>query len=156
MRYLAAVLLSLVACGGSGHRVLKWTGSTTGEDVIITLDSNGEGTYATVVDGTPDEPERVKLSESQVGEVGELFRTRNACAFKHDPTYAPPPGEPQTTVELTFADLNCVVTLYNGEWQRGEARDLFETMRSLKPLRQRGPKKNREINPRAQQSKHAL
>lgn len=159
MRHLAAalLLLPLVACGGgSRYRVLKWTGSTTGEDVIFTLDNKGEGAYSTLVDGAPDDPERVVLNEDQVNEIGDLFRSKNACTFKHDPSYAPPPGEPQTTVELSFKDLNCTVTLYNGEWQRGDKRELFETMRSMKPLRQRGPKKNREINPRSQQSRHSL
>jgi hypothetical protein len=65
----------------------------------------------------------------------------------HDPAYTPVANEGQTTVELSIDDLQCTVTLYDLEWQR-KAKNIVETMRSMRPLNNHKKKGQRPLDPR--------
>ncbi|HET7506505.1 MAG TPA: hypothetical protein VFK02_36045 [Kofleriaceae bacterium] len=131
MRYL--VLFALAACGAKPP-VVSWVSTGTGLTERITLASNGRGSYVSVSNGAVDKDERLELTGDQFGELKELFRSKHACELAHDPAYTPVPDESSVTLELSFPDLRCKVTLWDIEWQH-QAREIVETMRSMRPLR---------------------
>ena len=49
--------------------------------------------------------------------------------------YKPVAGEAKISLELAFPDQRCKVALWDLEWQRGPAKEITETMRSMRPLR---------------------
>lgn len=105
----------------------------------IEITSSGEGTYMRTSNGTQDKKEQVILTKDQFHELTELFRAQHACELAHDPTYTPAPDEGQTTLELAFPDQHCKIVLWDVEWQRGGAREITETMHSMRPLRPSRP-----------------
>jgi hypothetical protein len=144
------LLLGLVACG-SRQTVVVWGGAsnTPGEIERVEVGSDGESRYLTVADGVETASERVALSKDQVRELDEMIREKHACALVHDPAYTPSPNEIQITLDVRFPDQHCTVTLYELEWLRGAAREIAETMRSMRPIRKPGVKpQNRRLNPR--------
>jgi hypothetical protein len=142
------VLISLAGCGSS-HPVVVWGGAASGINERIVIGSSGESNYAIINDGVSDEPERLVLSRSQVSELGDMLRGHDACKLAHDPAYQPSADEGQTTLQLSFDDLKCSVTLYDLEWQRDAAREITETMLSFRPHHKPGEKnKSRPLNPR--------
>jgi hypothetical protein len=142
------ILLALVACG-SRQTVVVWGGSAAGEHGRMEIGSNGESRYVTVADGAEIASERVVLTKDQVRELDELIRAKHACELVHDPAYTPSPDEIQITLEVTYPDQRCKVTLYELEWLRGPAREIAETMQSMRPIRKPGKKPEpRRLNPR--------
>jgi hypothetical protein len=112
-----------------------WVTSGTSASERIEIAANGEGQYTSAIDGVPEKDERVSLSREQVNELAELLRTQHACELAGDPAYTPVPGEGKTTLELAFPDQHCKVVLWDFEWQRGRAKEITETMHSMRPLR---------------------
>lgn len=100
----------------------------------IELGSSGDGSYTSALGGAQEKSERLTLTRDQFAELEELFRTQKACQLAHDPSYTPGPEEGQTTLELAFPDQHCTVVMWNAEWQRGSAREITETMHSMRPL----------------------
>jgi hypothetical protein len=145
VKYLPLLLSALVAC--SRHPVIVWGGASTGENIEIVIDSGGRGSYKTSSAGVEDLDEALAFTKGQVRELEEEFRSHHVCELVHDPSYTPAENEGQTTLELMFDDLTCKVTLYDLEWQRGNARDIAQTMRSMRPLRTQ-KRKNRTLDPR--------
>jgi len=140
VRYL--VVIVLMGCAAK-QAVVKWATVAPTTTERIELRSSGEGSYTKTTDGVPASSERVSLSPDQLAELAELFRTQKACQLAHDPAYTPAPDEGQTTLELAFPDQHCTVVLWNTEWQRGSAKEITETMRSMRPLRRSGPAPDR-------------
>jgi hypothetical protein len=136
VKYL--LLLALAACG-SRPPVITWASSGTVVTERIVLANNGNGQYTSMTGGAVDKDERLSLTTDQFNELVEMLRSRHACQLAHDPAYTPVPNESTITLELALPDLRCKVELWDLEWQR-QARDIFETMRSMRPLR---PKKAR-------------
>jgi hypothetical protein len=134
MRRLALVTIALFACG-SNHPVVKWARSGTGVTERIELKSSGDGSYVSTLNGVEDKNERVILTKDQVEELAELFRSKKACELTHDPAYTPAPEEGEITLELAFPDLHCKIVLWALEWQQPRAKEIAETMQSMKPLR---------------------
>lgn len=132
MRYL--LLLALAACGPT-RVVLKWWSTGAGTNERIELKSSGHGNYISTNNGVVEKDEPVILTDDQVHEIDELFRTQGACQLHHDPEYTPRSDEGQTTLELMFPDQACKVVLWNTEWNRGRAQPIAETMHSMRPLR---------------------
>lgn len=132
------VLLALVACS-AGKPVVRWTSAGLGATERIEIKSSGDGNYTSTINGMKNRDERVVLSKTQVEEIDELFRTQGACQLAHDPAYTPVADEGQTTLELLFPDQTCKIVLWNREWDRGNARPIAETMRSMRPLRPQPP-----------------
>jgi hypothetical protein len=132
MRYL--LLLVLVGCA-SGTPVVRWTTTGVGLTERIELSGSGNGNYVSTLNGVEDRNERVILSGAQIDELNELLRSHGACELRHEPDYKPGPDEGQTTLELAFPDQKCKVVLSNGEWQRGRAQAISETMRSMRPFK---------------------
>jgi hypothetical protein len=130
MRYLWLILLA--AC--SPHRaVVIWVSARAGGEERIEVRSNGDIQYMATNGGVEDKPESaMRLTKDQVRELGDLLRSQRACELTHDPGYAPEVDESQTTLAIAFPDQQCKVTLWNGEWQRGRARDIADTMRSMR------------------------
>ena len=128
------VLLALAACGSS-HPVVRWNSTGIGVNERIEIKSSGDGSYLSTNNGLREREERVVLSEAQVQELDELFRSHGACQLKHDPAYQPAPDEGKATLELSFPDQTCKIELWNLEWARGPAQSIAETMKSMRPLR---------------------
>jgi hypothetical protein len=114
---------------------VTWGSSTQSTTERIEFASGGEGSYTHTSNGVEDKHERVSLTKDQLHELLELFRTQHACELAHDPTYTPAPDEGQTTLELALPDQHCKIVLWDTEWLRGPARDITETMRSMRPVR---------------------
>jgi len=112
-----------------------WGSSSLSATERIEFTSSGEGSYTHASSGVQDKHERVSLTNEQFRELIELFRTQHACELAHDPTYTPAPDEGQTTLELALPDQHCKIVLWDTEWRRGRARDITETMHSMRPLR---------------------
>jgi hypothetical protein len=132
------VLVTLAACS-LGNPVVRWTSAGIGVNERIEIKSSGDGSYTSTVNGVKNRDERVVLSKAQVEEIDELFRAQGACQLAHDPAYTPVANEGQTTLELLFPDQTCKIVLWNREWDRGSARSIAETMRSMRPLRPQQP-----------------
>lgn len=132
MRYL--VLLLLAACGPS-RVVVKWWSTGAGTNERIEIKNSGHGNYTSTNNGVVEKDELVILTDDQVHELHELFRSQGACQLHHDPEYTPLSDEGQTTLELAFPDQACKVVLWNTEWNRGRAQPITETMHSMRPLR---------------------
>lgn len=148
MKYV--LLLGLVACG-SHQTVVVWGRASTGPEEVaqVEVGSNGESRYVTLANGVETASERVVLSKDQVRELDEMIREKHACELVHDPAYTPAPDEIQLTLDVRFPDQRCKVTLYELEWRRSPARDVAETMRSMRPIHKPGVKPpNRPLNPR--------
>ena len=136
MRYLS--LLILAGCGAK-HPVVTWANMGKGVTERIELQSSGDGNYTSTIDGQPHKDQRVILSKEQIEELQEMLRSKRACELAHDPAYTPAPDEGQTTLELAFPDQHCKVVLWNLEWQQGAAKDIAETMQSMRPLKPKPP-----------------
>lgn len=132
MRYLS--LIALVACTPK-HPVVTWGSSSMGMSERIEIAGDAQGSYTHTTNGVEDKNERLSFTNDQFRELIELFRTQHACELAHDPTYTPVPDEGQTTLELAFPDQHCKIVLWDAEWQRGPAREITETMHSMRPLR---------------------
>jgi hypothetical protein len=132
VKYL--VLAALAACGPK-PAVVTWVSSITGVDEHVVVRSNGDVSFTSSSD---DKAEHLSLLKEQVQELAELFRAQRACELTHDPDHRPAPDEGQTTLEIAFPDQRCKIVLWNREWQQGRAREIAETMRSLRPLRSHG------------------
>jgi len=143
VRYL--LLVTLVACGPK-PAVVMWTTTTASTTEHLELTSGGRGQYTTARDGVKDKDEPVALSTDQISELAELFRAQHACELTSDPAYTPVPDEGKTTLELAFPDQRCKVVLWDLEWQHGRAREIADTMRSMRPLRSQRPE--RKLDPR--------
>src|SRR5262245_24571697 len=133
MRYLPLLAITLAACGPK-QPVVTWARTGTGVTERIELLSSGDGNYTSSINGV-DKNERVVLSKDQVNELDELLRSKRACELSHDPAYTPGPEEGQTTLELAFPGLTCKVVMSTFEWQQGSAKEIAETMQSMRPLR---------------------
>ena len=144
MRYL--ILIALVGCAAK-RAVVKWATVAPKATERIELRSSGDGSYTSTTEGIETKSERVVLSPDQLAELAELFRTQKVCQLVHDPAYTPGPEEGQTTLELAFPDQHCTVVLWNTEWLRGSAKEITETMHSMRPLRPQGPARDR-LQPR--------
>lgn len=136
MRYL--LLVALVACA-SKQPVVTWVSSGTSESERIEIPSSGYGRYTSASNGVAEKDVSVILSKDQLNELAEMFRTQRVCELADDPAYKPAPGEGRTTLELALPDQHCKVALWDFEWQHGRAKDITETMRSMRPLRQPRP-----------------
>jgi hypothetical protein len=136
VRYL--LLVALVACA-SKHPVVTWVSSGTSASERIEIPSSGYGRYTSASNGVAEKDESVILSNDQLNELAELFRTQRVCELADDPAYKPAPGEGRTTLELAFPDQHCKVSLWDFAWQHGRAKDITETMHSMRPLRQPRP-----------------
>lgn len=132
MRYL--ILVTLVACGPK-HLVVTWVSAGANTSERIEIESNGHGLYTSATDGVLEKNERLDLTKDQLGELAEVFRTHHACELVEDPAYKPVAGEAKISLELAFPDQRCKVVLWDLEWQRGRAKEITETMRSMRPLR---------------------
>jgi hypothetical protein len=132
VRYL--ILIALAACGPK-HLVVTWVSAGTSTSERIEIESNGHGQYTSATDGVMEKNERLDLTKDQLGELAEVFRTHHACQLAEDPTYTPVAGEGKISLELAFPDQRCKVVLWDFEWQRGHAKEITETMRSMRPLR---------------------
>lgn len=135
MKYL---LLSALAACAPKLPVVTWVSSITGVTEHVQVRSNGDVSFTTSTGGAPGSAEHLSLEKAQVQELDELFRTQRACELAHDPGYTPAPDEGQTTLELAFPDQQCKIVLWNREWQQGRAREIAETMRSMRPLKTHG------------------
>jgi hypothetical protein len=140
MRVLS--LLVLVGCGAK-QPVVMWANAGKGITERIELASSGDGNYTSTIDGVPHKEQRVILTKEQIEELAELLRSKRACELAHDPAYTPAPDEGQTTLELAFPDLRCKIVLWNIEWQQGRAKDIAETMQSMRPLRPKRDERKR-------------
>lgn len=141
------LLLLLVACAPKVP-VVTWVSSLTGVTEHVEVGSNGDVSFVSTTGGEAGSAEHLSLMKEQVQELDELLRNQRACELAHDPAHTPAPDEGQTTLELSFPDLRCKVTLWNREWQQGRAREIAETMRSMRPIRPHGgPPAQREITP---------
>jgi hypothetical protein len=129
MRYLSLVLLA--ACAAS-RPVVTWTIARSGGEERVEVRSNGDVEFTATNDGVKEKPETLRLTREQVSELDDILRTQHACQLAHDPAYTPAPDESQTTLVVAFSDQQCTVTLWNSEWRRGPARDISETMRSMR------------------------
>jgi hypothetical protein len=139
--------LALTACAPK-LLVATWATSLTGATERVEVRSNGDVSFTTSTGDSPGRAEHLSLLKEQVEELHELVRTQRACELAHDPAYTPAPDEGQTTLELAFPDLRCKIVLWNREWQQGRAREIAETMRSMRPLGPRGAKsQQRQITP---------
>jgi hypothetical protein len=134
MRHLLPLALTLIACGPK-PLVVTWAHSGGTMTERIELTSSGAGHYTSTINGVADKTEDVILSKDQINELDELFRSKGVCQLAHDPSYTPVPDEGQTTLELAFPDQHCKVVLPTSEWQNGRAKDVAETMQSMRPLR---------------------
>ena len=134
MKYL--VIIMVIGCGPKPP-VVTWASASMGVNEHVEVRSDGEVIYTTSTNGVQDKNERLSLSTDQVEELADMFRAQKACELVHDPSYTPAPDEGQTTLDLAFPDLRCKVTLWNQEWQRGRARDIEETMHSMRLRPQR-------------------
>jgi hypothetical protein len=132
VRYL--ILITLVACGPK-HLVVTWVSAGVNTSERIEIESSGQGRYTSATDGVPEKNERVVLSRDQLDELAEMFRSHRVCELTDDPAYTPVAGEGKISLELAFPDQRCKVVLWDFEWQRGRAKDVTETMRSMRPLR---------------------
>jgi hypothetical protein len=132
VKYLVFVMLA--GCGPR-HYVVTWATSGTSATERIELEASGDGHYTSATDGAPEKDERVILDKDQFNELAEMFRAHRVCELTDDPAYVPVPGEGKTTLEVAFPDLHCKVTLWNYTWRQGRAKDISETMRSMRPLR---------------------
>lgn len=135
MRYLLPI--ALAACAPK-PLVVTWVSSMTGTTEHVEVRSNGDVSFTTSIGGAPGSAEHLSLLKEQVEELHELVRTQHACELAHDPAYTPAPDEGQTTLELAFPDQHCKIVLWNREWQQDRAREIAETMRSMRPLKPRG------------------
>ena len=124
-------LLVLVACGSS-RPVVIWAGARAGGEERIEVRGNGQVEYTATNNGIDEKPEAMSLMKTQVRELGDMLRSQRACELGHDPAYTPEAEEGQTTLLISFPDQQCKVTLWNGEWLRGRARDIADTMRSMR------------------------
>ncbi len=112
-----------------------WGSARVGATERIEIISAGQGSYTHTTNGVEDKNERLSFTNDQLRELIELFRSQHACELAHDPTYTPAPDEGQTTLELALPDQHCKIVLWDTEWQRGRAREITETMHSMRPLR---------------------
>lgn len=143
MRYLpAAIRLAALSSLGAGlaacaakPTVLRWASSTTSLVERVEIKSDGEARYTSTADGKQLKEERVVLSQGQLAELADMFRTKHACELAHDPSYTPAADEASVTLELSFPDQRCSVTLWDVEWKSGDARELAETLASMRQTR---------------------
>ena len=143
-------LLALVASVGCGatHTAIVWGAHGVGETTTITIDNHGSGQFTATADGVIDDDEPLSFTKGQLHELIELFRGHNVCGMSHDSAYKPVDNEGQTTVKLDAEDLQCEVTLYDLEWEK-KAKDIVETMRSMRPLNNHSHQKGqRRLDPR--------
>jgi hypothetical protein len=131
----AVALAGALAACGPNPPVVKWARTGTSVTERIELKSSGDGSYISTLNGIEDKNERVILTKEQVEELAELLRSKHACELAHDPAYTPAPEEGEITLELAFPDLHCKIVLWALEWQQPRAKDIAETMQSMKPLR---------------------
>lgn len=125
-------LLPLLAACNPGRPVVMWaTPRATGEE-RIELVGNGDITFIAINNGAEDRSETNRLAREQLAELHDMLREHRACELAHEADYTPGADELQTTLTLAFPDLQCRVTLWAGEWQRGHARDIADTMRSMR------------------------
>lgn len=129
MRYLSLVLLA--ACA-AGRPVVIWTVARSGGEERVEVSSNGDVEFTVTNGGVKEKPETLRLTKEQVSELDDILRSQHACELAHDPAYAPSADESQTTLVVAFSDQQCKVTLWNTEWRRGRAREISETMRSMR------------------------
>jgi hypothetical protein len=115
--------------------VVTWVSAGANTSERIEIENNGHGLYTSATDGVPEKNERLDLTKAQLDELAEVFRTHHACGLAEDPTYKPVAGEAKISLELAFPDQRCKVVLWDLEWQRGRAKEITETMRSMRPLR---------------------
>ena len=146
MKRLLLIALALAACA-TPRTVIVWSGASTGENASISINSAGRGLYKSSSEGVEELDDQLRFTKGQVRELHDMFASHNTCDLKHDPNYRPVANEGQTTVELSFEDLQCTVTMYDLEWQRPATRDIAETMRSMKPLRIQKKKEPRKLDP---------
>ena len=145
MKYLLPI--ALTACAPK-LPVVTWVSSITGVTEHVVVRSNGDVSFTSSAGGAPGSAEHLSLLKEQVEELHELVRTQRACELAHDPAYTPAPDEGQTTLELAFPDQHCKIVLWNREWQQGRAREIAETMRSMRPLGSRkATPEQRQITP---------
>lgn len=149
MRHLFLFALAGLAAGcGATHPAIVWGAQGVGETTTITIDNHGNGQFTATANGVLDDDEQLGFTKGQLHELLELFRSHDVCAMTHDPAYKPVENEGQTTVKLDEEDLHCEVTLYDLEWQK-KAKDIVETMRSMRPLNtNRNKKYQRKLDPR--------
>ena len=132
MRRINLGLLVLLAACAPVRPVVMWTIARTGGEQRIEVSSNGDVKITATNDGVEEKPESIRLTKDQVSELGDMLRSQRACELAHEPGYTPTADEGQTTLTVAFADQQCKVTLWNSEWLRGRAREISETMRSMK------------------------
>lgn len=144
--FLFAVVGALAACGAT-HPAVVWSAQGTGETTTITIDNHGVGQFTATVDGVLDDDEQLAFTKGQLHELVELYRSHGVCEMSHDPAYKPVENEGQTTVKLDAEDLHCEITLYDLEWQK-KAKDIVETMRSMRPLNNHKQKAPRKLDPK--------
>lgn len=129
MRYLSLVLLA--ACA-AGRPVVTWTIARSSGEERVEVRSNGDVEFTATNGGVKEKPETLRLTKEQVSELDDILRNQHACELAHDPAYTPGADEGQTTLVVAFSDQQCKVTLWHSEWQRGRAREISETMRSMR------------------------
>lgn len=140
MRLVLPVSLVLLAACGPKPLVVTWATSGTHSSERIELESNGRGHYTRATDGVTEKEDDVVLDNDQLAELAEMLRAHRVCELVDDPAYTPVPGEGKTTLDLAFPDLRCKITLWDFEWQHGRAKEITETMRSMRPLRAPRPR----------------
>src|ERR1043165_6222250 len=129
MRYLSLILLA--ACGSS-RPVVTWTGARPTSEGRVEVRESGETVFTATNGGVGGKPESLRMEKDQVSELGDLLRSQHACERAHDPAYTPTPDEGQITLLIAFSDQHCKVTMSAGEWLRGRAPEISETMRSMR------------------------
>jgi hypothetical protein len=129
MRYLWLILLA--AC--TPHPLVTWLSARAGREERIEVRSTGDIRYTATSNGVEEKRESsMTLSKDQLRELADLLRNQHAGELAHDPGYTPDADETQTTLAVAFPDQQCKVTLWNGEWQLGRAREIADTMRSMR------------------------
>ncbi|HET9620427.1 MAG TPA: hypothetical protein VFP84_03595 [Kofleriaceae bacterium] len=145
--FFAAVALAGLAACGATRTVIVWENQGNGESTRTAIENNGGGQYTATADGVQHDDEQLSFTKGQIHELAELYRNRRVCEMSHDPAYTPVANEGQTTLVLDLEDLHCSVTLYDLEWEK-KAKDITETMRSMRPLNTHHKPYQRKLDPR--------
>lgn len=124
-------LVLLAACAPA-RPVVMWTTTRASREDRVEIRDNGDVIYTIIRNGVTERSESIRLTSEQVDELGDVLRSQRACELAHEPDYTPGADEAQTTLAITYPDLHCKVTLWHTEWQRGRARDISDTMRSMR------------------------
>ncbi len=141
-----AALAVLTACGGAAPReprarprgpatvLLEWKlHNRAYGDEELTVMSNGRARYLYTpnVPTRPGERGEATLTTTRFREARLALERAHACALRSEREGEP--YEPQGTLRLALPNLQCSVTLWDGEWRiDDDARDVLQVIEELR------------------------